>query len=132
MIRFNHIAPHFYSSDIARSRTFYEDVLGFSLDYADGEPLRYVVMCRDDVYVHLSHAGSPGPPRHPGAGFVAVDDVEALWAQVSIHRDCVAALLSVADYGGGVRFNVFSVRDPDGNVLRIGEPIAAGAHEPAP
>lgn len=125
MIRFNHIAPHFHSSDVVRSREFYERVLGFSLDYSDGDPAHYVVMCRDDVYVHLSHAGPYSLPQHPGAAFVAVGDVESLWALVAAHRACVVAPLQDADYGDEVRFRVLIVRDPDGNLLRIGEPEPA-------
>jgi catechol 2,3-dioxygenase-like lactoylglutathione lyase family enzyme len=121
LIRFNHVAPHFYASDIARARAFYEAVLGFSLHYSDGEPPHYVVMCRDDVYIHLSHPGPHGAPQHPGASFIAVAGVESLWAQVETARDCVVAALTDTDYGGGVRFKVFVVRDPDGNLLRIGE-----------
>jgi catechol 2,3-dioxygenase-like lactoylglutathione lyase family enzyme len=122
MIRFTHVAPHLFSSDVLRSREFYERVLGFSLDYSDGEPPHYVVVCRDDVYVHLSRPGPHGVPRQPGAAFIAVGGVESLWVQVSTQPDCVVAPLTDEDYGAGVRFKVFAVRDPDGNVLRIGEP----------
>ena len=122
MIRFNHVAPHFHSSDLVRSRGFYERVLGFALDYADGEPPHYVVMGRDDVYVHLSRPGPHGLPAHPAAAFVAVADVEWLWARVALHRERVVAPLTDVDYGHGVRFRVFVASDPDGNVLRIGEP----------
>jgi len=122
-LRFNHIAPHFYSSDVARSREFYESVLGFSLDYSNGEPPSYIVMRRDDVYIHLSGPGPYGVPQHAGASFVAIVDVDALWAQVGARPGCVVDPLKDADYGGGVRFKVFAVRDPDGNLLRIGEPL---------
>lgn len=125
MIRFQHIAPHFYTSDVGRARQFYESVLGFALDYVDGEPPQYVVMCRDDVYMHLSQAGLYGTARHPAAAFVAVTDVDALWAQVRERPECVVADLTDVDYGSGVRFRLFAVRDPEGNVLRIGEPHTA-------
>jgi predicted enzyme related to lactoylglutathione lyase len=121
-IRFNHIAPHFYASDLQSTRQFYEGVLGFTLEYTDGEPPHYVVMRRDDVYVHLSHVAPNGAALHPGAAFVAVADVDALWARVRDRRDCVLADLADSDYGSGVRFRVFTLRDPSGNLLRIGEP----------
>lgn len=123
--RFNHIAPHFYSSDIERSREFYESVLGLSLDYSDGEPPHYVVLFRDEVYVHVSQPGPTDLPRYPGIGFISVADIESVWAQVSTHSECVVDELFDADYGDGVRFRVFVVRDPDGNVLRIGEPLTS-------
>lgn len=122
VIRFNHIAPHFYASDLGRTRRFYESVLGFTLDYVHGEPPHYLVMCHDEVYVHLSQVGPNGAALHPGAAFVAVAGVDALWARVRDRRDCVLADLTDSDYGSGVRFRVFTLRDPDGNLLRIGEP----------
>ena len=126
MIRFNHIAPHFYCSDVVRSREFYERVLGLSLDYSDGDPPHYVVLCRDDVYLHLSRPGSYGVPQRPGCAFIAVAGVESLWAQVAAaDSDDVVAPLSDVDYGNGVLFRAFAVRDPDGNVLRIGEPSSS-------
>ena len=131
VIRFQHIAPHFYASDMRGAQQFYESVLGFALDYVDGEPPQYLVMCRDDVYVHLSQAGLYGAALHPGAAFVAVVDVDALWAEVRGRRECVVADLTDADYGSGVRFRVFAVRDPDGNVLRLGEPYAPVATQQA-
>jgi catechol 2,3-dioxygenase-like lactoylglutathione lyase family enzyme len=122
LTRFEHIAPHFHVTDVQRARLFYERVLGFSLDYSDGQPPHYAVMCRDDVYVHLSHPGPHGLPRHPGAAFIAIANVASLWEQVRALPDCVVEPLTDADYGGGVRFTVFAMRDPDGNLLRIGEP----------
>jgi predicted enzyme related to lactoylglutathione lyase len=123
MICFNHIAPHFTASDVERTSAFYESVLGFAIDYSDGEPPHYVVVCRDEVYIHLSHARVDGAPPHPGAAFVAVAGVTELWDRVRTQPACVIAPLRQTDYGQGVRFNVFAVRDPDGNVLRIGEPV---------
>jgi len=122
LIRFNHIAPHFYASDLGRTRRFYESVLGFTLDYADGEPPHYAVMRRDDVYVHLSQVGPNRMALQPGAAFVAVAGVDALWTRVRERRDCVVVDLTDSDYGSGVRFRVFTLRDPDDNLLRIGEP----------
>ncbi|MEW6234574.1 MAG: glyoxalase superfamily protein [Candidatus Omnitrophota bacterium] len=122
-LRFNHIAPHFFSSDVARSKEFYEGVLGFSLDYSNGEPPSYIVMRRDDVYLHLSCPGPYGVPKNAGAAFVAVAGVESLWEQASAWPKCIADPLKDADYGGGVRFKAFAVQDPDGNLLRIGEPL---------
>jgi predicted enzyme related to lactoylglutathione lyase len=122
MIRFTHAAPHLFSSDVPRAREFYERVLGFSLDYSDGEPPHYAVVRRDEVYVHLSHVGPHGAPQPHGAAFIAISGVQSLWAQVAGHGDCVVAPLTDEDYGSGVRFAAFTIRDPDGNVVRIGEP----------
>ena len=38
-IRFNHMGPQFAVEDVSRAVGFYAAVLGFGLDYLDGEPL---------------------------------------------------------------------------------------------
>ena len=76
------------------------------------------------VYIHLSL--SDDPVFHPGGGraFVAVKGVDQLWKQVcSVSEESVYKSLEDRDYGHGVRFREFAVKDLDGNILRIGEPM---------
>jgi predicted enzyme related to lactoylglutathione lyase len=121
--RFNHIGPQFAVQDVSRAMSFYRNVLGFELDYIDGDPVRYAVVFRDEVYIHLSLSNAPGFDPGGGRAFVAVSGVEPVWA-----RACSEAPASVCeplenrDYGHGARFRGFAVKDPDGNVLRIAEP----------
>jgi len=79
------------------------------------------VVCRDEVYLHLSLQGPQGFPDGPGCAFVAVTGVEVLWARISSTATEVVEPLADRDYDQGVRFRVFTIRDPDLNVLRIGE-----------
>lgn len=122
--RFNHIGPHFAVGDVSRSVSFYKDVLDFGLDYLDGDPPRYAVVFRDEVYIHLSSKNPPGFEPGGGRAFVAVSGVEPVWERAcSKAQASVIESLENRDYGHGVRFRGFAIKDPDGNVLRIAEPL---------
>ncbi|UCC71929.1 MAG: hypothetical protein JSV86_16390 [Gemmatimonadota bacterium] len=49
--------------------------------------------------------------------------MESLWNRVRDSQAEVIEELRDADFGHGVVFKGFTIRDPDGNVLRIGEPL---------
>lgn len=124
-VRFSHISPQFFVDDVGKSVGFYAAVLGFGLDYLDGEPPHYAVVFRDEVYIHLSR---PDPSKFEfGAGraFVSVAGVDEVWERArSEAPDSIVQSLEALDYGHEVRFKVFSVVDPAGNTLRIGEPLS--------
>jgi len=55
---------------------------------------------------------------------VAVSGVEHVWERARSEAPAsVCESLENRDYGHGVRFRGFAVKDPDGNVLRIAEPL---------
>jgi len=123
-IVFNHVGPHFLIQDVSRSIEFYARILGFHLEYVAGSPPLYAVVFRDDVYIHLSKTGALGFPSGPGCAFIAVSGVDSLWQRVAAAKPEIVEPLADQDYGHGVLFRVFTIRDPDGNVLRIGQPLS--------
>ena len=50
-----------------------------------------------------------------------VSGVELLWSQIQVYSVDVVESLRENDYGQGVKVMEFSIRDPDRNVLRLGE-----------
>jgi predicted enzyme related to lactoylglutathione lyase len=121
---FDHVGPHFAVRDVSRATSFYERVLGFGLEYIDGEPPEYAVVFRDEVYIHLSLSNHPSFNPGGGRAFVAVSGVGHLWERVrSEAGESICEPLEERDYGQGVRFRVFAIQDIDGNILRIGEPM---------
>lgn len=123
-MRFNHIGPHFAVRDVPRAMSFYQAVLGFGVDYIAGDPPQYVVVFRDEVYLHLSLSDDPAFQPGSGRAFVAVKGVDQLWEKVlTVSEESVCESLDERDYGHGARFRGFAVKDPDGNILRIGEPV---------
>jgi predicted enzyme related to lactoylglutathione lyase len=125
--RFNHMAAQFAVDDVSRAIGFYAAALGFELDYLDGDPIRYAVVFRDEVYIHLSRAQPPEFVPGGGRAFVAVAGVNEIWERVLREApDSITHPLGDIDYGHGINFRVFAISDPDGNSLRIGEPLRDG------
>jgi predicted enzyme related to lactoylglutathione lyase len=123
-VRFNHIGPQFAVDDVEKAVGFYAAALGFGLDYLDGEPPHYAVVFRDEVYIHLTQPEPKGVQPGAGRAFVAVSGVDAVWQRArSQAPDSIVQPLEDLDYGQQVRFKVFSISDPAGNTLRIGEPL---------
>jgi catechol 2,3-dioxygenase-like lactoylglutathione lyase family enzyme len=123
-VRFNHIGPQFAVDDVEKAVGFYAAALGFGLDYLDGEPPHYAVVFRDEVYIHLTQPEPKGVQPGAGRAFVAVSGVDAVWQRArSQAPDSIVQPLEDLDYGPQVRFKVFSISDPAGNTLRIGEPL---------
>jgi len=113
---FTGAAPIFVVRDVESSRTYYRDVLGFTVTYEFGTPTYYVCLCRDQAGLHL--IGARQTKRLPGQGSVAIfaDEVDALYASFLAHGAEIPA--PPRDYAYGMRD--FNVIDPDGNQLTFG------------
>ena len=123
-IRFNHCGPQFVVKNITKSIEFYSDVLGFGIDYISGSPPTYAVVFRDDVYIHLCHQKSVDYQiGGPGVTFIAINGVTELWQKVKKSEAIILDPLTDQDFGHGVRFRIFNIKDPDENILRIGEQL---------
>ena len=128
--RFNHVGPQFAVDDVEEAVKFYEGALDFKLDYLDGEPAHYAVVFRNEVYIHLCRPQPPGFGAGGGRAFVSVSGIDLIWERV--RREAPAAVndpIQDVDYGHDVRFRVFSLSDPAGNTLRVGEPLQRRTHE---
>ena len=122
-IRFNHCGPQFVVKDVTRAVSFYKDVLDFKTDYLSGSPPSYAVVFRDNVYIHLCHRETQDFKLGPGCAFIAISGVDGLWKKVNNSGVKILDQLDNQDYGIGVHFRLFSIKEIDQNVLRIGEPI---------
>lgn len=133
-ISFNHVGH--CVTDIARSRRFYEELLGFRFereihppDHPSDRLLRIdpplgvtaVYLRRDGLLLELLCFDRPGNPafrprvmNEPGLTHVSisVEDVNELIAHLN---DYGGEMLSETDVGGGT----FFIRDPDGQLLEI-------------
>jgi catechol 2,3-dioxygenase-like lactoylglutathione lyase family enzyme len=122
-IHFDHVGPQFRVESVAASVEFYKQVLGFDIDYSQGSPPIYAVVFRDNVYIHLCEEGPQKAEIGPGCSFIVISEVEQLWSQIQVYAVDVVEPLRENDYGQGLRVKEFSIRDPDQNILRIGELI---------
>lgn len=122
-IKFNHCGSQFVVKNVTRAVRFYRNVLGFKTDYLSGSPPSYAVVFRDDVYIHLCHQETQSFSLGTGCAFIEISGVDALWEIVQNTDAEILDPLDNQDYGIGVHFRLFTVKDIDQNVLRIGEPI---------
>lgn len=115
--------PQFFTTDFARTVTYYQDKLGFAQQFAYGEPVVYGGLIRDDQSIFLRHVDQalPVPPGKFNAeyldAYLIVEDVAALFAEyeakgVHFHRP-----LDQMPWD----FREFVVRDCDDRLLCFGE-----------
>jgi len=127
MLKF--IAPLIVVQDIARSRTFYEDVLGQTVKFDFGEDVQF----EGDFSIHLQpHFQSllGGEDAYPvtrkanwGEFYFETDEIEAVEQRLQAAR--VEFIHPVIEQPWGER--VLRVYDPDGHILEIGESLEAAA-----
>jgi len=103
-------------SDMPASIAYYRDILGFKAELEFGTPPTYACLCRDEAGIHV--VAATHAKRLPGQGGVAlfVDDVDALYAELSGRRASIPEPPQDRPYG----MRDFNVIDPDGNLLTFG------------
>jgi catechol 2,3-dioxygenase-like lactoylglutathione lyase family enzyme len=115
-------------TDIERAIEFYCGTLGFVQDFsysaADGPT--YVAISLDGHQVHLSAFDGDG--RTGTAAYCYVDDIDALFSRfLARGMKTPGNAASPVENGPVLQtwgMREFYVRDPDGNTLRFGSPVA--------
>lgn len=110
--------------DLDKSATYYRDVLGFKIGWADASDWRLVE--RGSVRVMLGHCPDDAPPAELGShnwfGYLEVDDVDALHAEITARG---ATATPPADRPYGMRETV--VTTADGHRIVFGQEVRAKA-----
>lgn len=106
-------------ADARASEAFYRDKLGFRTtwdhDPGDGHPV-FVEVARDGVAFHLSEHEGDGPEKV--SIYVNVADAAALFRDFQKRGVKISSPLEDMPWG----HKVFTLEDPDGNILRLGSP----------
>lgn len=116
-------APYFPVGDVAAAGRHYEDVLGFTREYAAGNPPEFAIYSRGGAVVMLRRIDRPERivPNEAQGGtwdvFCWVDDVHALHAELEANGATIVYPPTVQPYG----MKEFAVRDPNGYVLGFGQ-----------
>ncbi|MGY6121878.1 bleomycin resistance protein (plasmid) [Paraburkholderia strydomiana] len=114
-LAFGKAIPVLASLDIARTLQFFSDVLGFKTQHVDN--FSYGMAARGKVEIHFWLCNDKRIAENTSC-YVRVNDVYALYAEL---EPKLPALKSVAEREWGMA--ELYVFDPDGNLIRFGQPI---------
>lgn len=117
MATIQRLTPMLQVHDLQATAAFWRDTLGFTVDAMWPEETPTWCMMRAGEAEIMFTYGASGAPALGGGIYVYPDDVRALWERIKDSVDVVDAL-AVMEYG----MREFSVRDPNGFTVYIGEP----------
>jgi catechol 2,3-dioxygenase-like lactoylglutathione lyase family enzyme len=128
MANFRQITPFMHVADLEDALRFFQDVLGFSVPYREGN---YAYVERDGVAIRIleDHDPPPQPGDRRFAYYIDVHDVDALYAELKPRLDTLPPrdVHGPADKSYGQR--ELLVLAPDGNLIAFGQAIASGSRE---
>jgi uncharacterized glyoxalase superfamily protein PhnB len=113
------IVPILFVRDVSASAAFFQEKLGFEIDFLYGTPPFYGSVSRDAARLHLRFVHQPNfvdlAAREVSLilATVEVSDVHALFEEFKDRRVEFAQTPTKQPWGG----TDFHVRDPDGNVI---------------
>lgn len=116
-MRMKALVPMLQTEDIARTRRWYEEVLGFRCVSAEGGD--WCRLERDGVALMFMRNDHLGPPRSTSTQYIYVDDVMALWNAI---KDRCSAEWGPEKMPYGML--EFAIKDPNGYLLSFGESIS--------
>jgi len=123
-------APYFPVANVEQTMNFYEQKLGFRVEYAAGNPMQFAICSRDGFAIMLRKVSQPElivPNEKQGGtwdAFFWVSDVQALHAELkSKGVDIVYGPLIQKAY----QMKEFAIRDGDGHVLGFGRALGQAA-----
>jgi uncharacterized glyoxalase superfamily protein PhnB len=119
MIR--HIAPQFFTTNLAETLAYYKDALGFECLGTWHDPPVYAIVARDGQRIHFRVADppAPNPDKYDEElldAYLSVENADALYAEYSARR--VEFTRPLANTAWQSR--EFVVKDCDGRLLAFG------------
>jgi hypothetical protein len=122
MIR--HIAPQFFTTDMAATLTYYRDQLGFDCVGTWQDPPSYAIVARDQHKIHfrLAEPPVPNPDKYADElldAYLFIDDADALYAEYAARGVEFTRALGDTPW----QSREFVVKDCDGRLLAFGANI---------
>lgn len=104
--------------DLARTATFYQDKLGFKLDFLMDDPPTHgsVTRCRVGIQFTTAPAGYD-PRTYPGWIYIFVENIDALHTEFTGNGVAITQTLASRDHG----MREFEIEDLNGYRLRFGQ-----------
>jgi catechol 2,3-dioxygenase-like lactoylglutathione lyase family enzyme len=129
-MRAQRAVPVLRVADVARSASWYRDILGFDVDpFPATPPYDFAILRHGTAELMLSCSGVPRPPTWEGWDvYLRLEEgLRELYAHLQV-RGGVVRRLERMFYG----LAEFDVRDPDGYVICLSEHLAAASDLPTP
>ena len=119
MIR--HIAPQFFTTDMAATLNYYRDQLGFDCVGTWQDPPSYAIVARDQHKIHfrLAEPPVPNPDKYADElldAYLFIDDADALYAEYAARGVEFTRALGNTPW----QSREFVVKDCDGRLLAFG------------
>ena len=111
-VDFARCIPVLASLDIAETRAFYVDQLGFTCDYAEGD---YLIVKRDDMEIHFWKTADRQFPENTSC-YIRGGQVAALHDEFKRRSVPRLSPFEVRPWN----MKEFYIHDPHGNLLRFG------------
>jgi uncharacterized glyoxalase superfamily protein PhnB len=117
--------PVSFVANVKASAEFFNETLGFSIDFLHGKPPFYGSVSRDGATIHLKFVHEPvlaiGAHDRDGfiSAFIEVENVKALYAEYVAAGATFGQKLKKEAWGG----RDFIVRDIDGNGICFAGPV---------
>ncbi len=111
----SHASPVLAALNVAETVAFYEQKLGFTTAYNDGD---YLIFKRPDVMLHLSKYDQFTPETNPFTCYIYVENIEPLYAEYQaagvVHPN---GALETKPW----KIKEFAILDLNGNCIKFGE-----------
>ena len=111
-MRMTALVPMLLTTDIVRTRNWYEEVLGFRCVSSERDG-----WCRLDIAIMFMRNDHLGTPHATATQYIYVDDIDELWT--SINDKCTAEWGPEKMPYGLIEF---AIKDPNGYLLSFGQP----------
>ncbi len=109
-------SPILQVADLNKSITFFCEVLGFTKEFAYGEPAFYAGVKRNEVISHLCSSEEHAKRRGMGSIYVICDEVDAYYDTIRANGAEITSPLNTYPYG----MRDFQIKDSDGNLIGFG------------
>ena len=113
---FRHSVPILYSSDVKKSIEYYIEVLGFDIKWEWDDPPTFGGVSKDGVELFFCKEGQ----GHPGTWIaIMVDNVDTLHERIKTRGGKIISAPENKEWN----LREMLVQDPDGHIIRFGQPI---------
>lgn len=117
--QFSSVMPCLTVADLPKAIVFYEDVLGFSCTFTNGDPICFAIISRGGIEVSLAGERLGGVAGKNNCYIKLSTGIETLYAEYQKSGATITHPFRVEEYG----MKEFMITDPEGNTVNFGQPV---------